>query len=84
MALLIPQQVKLKDNQAIVVVNGEGVTLAKIYLSIDQRKLRIVLPEFKSLCQPKLDDVHGIIDFTRDPHTAREELSARQRQVKGL
>lgn len=64
----------------LLVYDHERKLVAKIYFSPDNRKLRIVLPEFSSLLQPLLNDRDHFIDFTRDVHTAKEEL---QRKRKG-
>jgi hypothetical protein len=79
----VNHRVKLTTADRVEITDLDDNLIVKVYLSPDGRKLRFVLPEFKTLAQPKLDDCNHLIDFTRDVHTAREEIALAQRKARG-
>ena len=66
--------IKLTTADRLDVTDLEGKLIAKLYLSPDGTKLRVILPEFSSFVQVKMNDLNHLIDFTRDHTTARKNM----------
>jgi len=60
-----------KDERVTVeLLDGEQVLL-KAYLNSEKTKIRIVLPELRSMGQTKIDDEHHFLEFDRDARTRK-------------
>jgi len=56
---------KTEDGRAVALLQEDGSIILKAYLNPERTKIRIVLPELRSMGQTRIDDQHHFLEFDR-------------------
>ena len=60
-----------KDERQTVELLDDDNVILKAYLNSDKTKIRIVLPELRSMGQTRIDDHNHFLEFERQPRRIR-------------